>query len=94
MKQVKAKYYPELDLVVPIETPRPSLVALDPDEPPPIPLMAKGEDEHGEWVLINFVSDNDTYFDYTVEAIKDESGNVLDNKVKQKKIGASEWDQM
>lgn len=90
MKQVKAKFYPETKEIVILETIRPSLIELE-EKPKRHPL--NGTDEKGDWVLVDYVHDKETYYDYTVENIKDKDGNILTTQAKQKRIGADEWQQ-
>ena len=90
--QTKAKYYIETEEIVPLPKRKPSLVALDePEEKIP----HKGIDEKGEWILVDFISDDkDTYYGYNVESIKNDNGDVIDQRVTRKKLGEEEWSQI
>jgi hypothetical protein len=90
MIQQKAKYYPDLEVdnIVPIKT-RPNLIALDTATPK---QEMKGTDEKGDWVLINFVHGESTYYDYEVKDV--DNNGVKKQQVTKKILKEEEWDQI
>ncbi|MDD3412614.1 MAG: hypothetical protein PHY47_01305 [Lachnospiraceae bacterium] len=90
MKKVKAKYYPETETLIPLPPIKPNLTALD--EPvSTIKQEFNGTDELGDWVLIDIIQDKDTFFGYNVEAVKDNSGRLIRNKITETEICEETW---
>lgn len=89
MKQIKAKYYPETKKIVPIEQKLPLIG----EEPEKIPC--KGTDEEGDYIVIDFVTeDKPTFFDYDITDQVDEDGVLINRLVTTKIIGEEEWDNL
>jgi hypothetical protein len=93
MKQVKAKYYAPTEdrlepLIIPLEK-KVSFVSLD---EPVEKVELSGSDEHGDYIIVDFVQDKGHFFDYTVSAQKDAQGNIVSNSVRNKAITQEEWE--
>ncbi len=89
MKQIKAKYYPETKQIVPIEQKLPLIG----EEPEKIP--SKGTDEIGDFIVIDFITeDKPTFFDYDIEDKHDEDGVLINRLVTTKTIGEEEWNKL
>lgn len=95
MIQQKAKFYPEVkDLqgnpkIVPLET-KPNFTELTNPSPKP---EYKGTDEHGDWILIDFIHGDDTFMEYKVYETKDKYGRKVHDTC-QIEITEKEWDQI
>lgn len=93
MKQQKAKYYAPTEerlepIIIPIER-KVSFTSLD---EPVEPLERSGSDELGDYIIVDFIQDKATYFDYTVSSQKDKQGNVISNTAKNKITSKEEWE--
>lgn len=88
MKQVKAKYYPETQNIIPIETKLPILGEAHARHD------YSGTDEDGDWVLVDFITGESAFYDYDIEETCDEKGKVVSQQVKTKTIGEDEWNKI
>jgi hypothetical protein len=52
----------------------------------------KRGDELGDYIIVDFIQDKATYFDYTVSTQKDQQGNVVGNTARNKTISKEEWE--
>ena len=91
MKTIKAKFYIESELIVPLPPPKPNLIALD-EPTATFKQEFSGIDELGEWVLIDFVQDKDAYFDYDIKNVRDAKGRIVHHQVKQSEVNEQEFE--
>lgn len=84
MKQQKAKYYHKTGKIKPLESIL-NLTALDSKQT----MAANGSDEDGNYVIVDYITDDPKYFAYNVD--KNDEGN---DTVIIKQIKEEEWNQL